>query len=523
MQNVQEQYFVLTLPLMTQAWQRDILNKRFEIHRQIYNALLCQALTRFRQMAQTRAYRRIQEVLSRTEDEKERKKLFKERDALIEQYRLRKFDICGDTTKYRQYFQEHTDSPVIQNLANEVWQAIDNLIHGRAGQVYFKQPGQMKSLSGKTNRSSIKLRGDCLVWKGLEIPVRRKKNSSYEEQALSQEIRFCRVKKTVIRGKDRYLLDVVLKGAIPLKEAVPLKQTIPLKQMPEADDLNSGQERQRVPRSEEKLRIGCKNKFRKECEEKLYTEREEKLRTGCAEENHEAVNVGLDIGFRKLAVVSEDAAMVYDLPEKDRGLEKKKRELVQYMERSRRSMNPDNYLPDGRIRPGSKEWAYSKNYQKAGRKYREICRKQSVLQRQEQYQLVREIISYGDRFFVENLDFAKLGRRKPNGIYMTGAAPGEFLRILDYKLSWQGKQLYRILPFLVKASGFNHHTGAYQKMPLKKSWRIVDGQKVEKNLYSAFLLSNLAEDMQSFDLERCTEKFPKFLEGQREYLQTLAS
>ena len=186
-------------------------------------------------------------------------------------------------------------------------------------------------------------------------------------------------------------------------------------------------------------------------------------------------------------------------------------------------MNLDNYLPDGRIRPGSSNWIYSRNYQKAKLEYGEICRKQAVLQKQEQYGLAKEIISYGDRFFVENLDFAKLSRTKPNGVYMAGTAPGEFLRILEYKLSQQEKQLHRILPFLIKASGFNHHTGTYQKMPLKKSWRIVDGQKVEKNLYSAFLLSNLAEDMQSFDLERCAERFPGFLEAQGEHLKAMAS
>lgn len=101
MQNIQEQYFVLTLPLQTEAWQRDILEKRFEIHHQIYNALLQKALTRYGQMAQTRAYRKLKEALSRTDDQRERKKLFRERDCLIEQYQLRKFDICRDTTKYR--------------------------------------------------------------------------------------------------------------------------------------------------------------------------------------------------------------------------------------------------------------------------------------------------------------------------------------------------------------------------------------------------------------------------------------
>lgn len=162
---------MLTLPLQTEAWQRDILEKQFEIHRQIYNALLQKALIRYGQMAQTRAYRNIREALSRTDDEREWKKLFKERDCLIEQYQLRKYDICRDTTKYRQYFKDHTDSPIVQNLANEVWQAIDSLVHGYAEQVHFKQPGQMKSMVGKTNRSSIKRRDGCLVWKGLKISV----------------------------------------------------------------------------------------------------------------------------------------------------------------------------------------------------------------------------------------------------------------------------------------------------------------------------------------------------------------
>ena len=38
--------------------QKDILEKRFEIHRQIYNALLQKALTRYRQMAQTEVNRK---------------------------------------------------------------------------------------------------------------------------------------------------------------------------------------------------------------------------------------------------------------------------------------------------------------------------------------------------------------------------------------------------------------------------------------------------------------------------------
>ncbi len=106
---------MLTLPLQTEAWQRDILEKQFEIHRQIYNALLQKALIRYGQMAQTRAYRNIREALSRTDDERERKKLLKERDCLIE------------------------------------------------------QPGQMKSLVGKTNRSSLSSETDVSCGRGLKF------------------------------------------------------------------------------------------------------------------------------------------------------------------------------------------------------------------------------------------------------------------------------------------------------------------------------------------------------------------
>lgn len=74
MEKFREPYFVLSLPLKTEAWQGDILEKRFEINRQIYNALLERALKRYRQMVQTRAYREIQKKLEAEQETVQRKK-----------------------------------------------------------------------------------------------------------------------------------------------------------------------------------------------------------------------------------------------------------------------------------------------------------------------------------------------------------------------------------------------------------------------------------------------------------------
>ena len=460
MEKFREPYFVLSLPLKTEAWQGDILEKRFEINRQIYNALLERALKRYRQMVQTRAYREIQKKLEAEQETVQRKKLYQSRDALVKRYRLCRYDICQDTTKYRRYFSEHTDSPIVQNLADEVWQAIDGLVRGSAGQVYPRKPGQMRSLSGKTNRSSVKFQKDCLVWKGLVIPVDKKRYSFYEKEAFQRELRYCRVKRAVIRGKNRYFIQLVFKGKAPVRK--------------------------------------------------------------CPEENRD-VSTGLDVGFQRLSVVAGDQAIVYPLPKKDVSLERRKRQLICYLERSRRSVNPEHYFPDGRVKPGRRKWTYSRNYIRAHAEYREICRKQLALQKQEQYRLIQKILSLGGSFYIEDLHFAKLGRAGANGSLLMQTAPAGFVRMLEYKAYLLEKPFYRVSPFAVKAAGFNHYTGTYQKMPKRKSWRIVAGRKVDKDLYSAFLLSNTAPDLQSFDLERCRQRYPAFLEAQEGCLEYLAS
>lgn len=376
MPELPNQYFVLTLPLKPELWQQDILEKRFEVNRQIYNALLQKAETRYRQMIQTRAYRANREALLHTAEKEQRKKLLQERDSLIARYQLRNYDICREATEYRQYFKEHTDSPIVQNLAYEVWQAIDGLVKGTANQVYPKQQGQLKSVSGKTNRSSIKFRDGRLVWKGLVIPIDKKKLTWYEEQALNQEIRYCRIKKSLIRGKDRFFLDIVLKGHVPVKE-----------------------------------------------------------------KSESAGVVEVDIGLQKLSLVSRDGTSVYILPVKSRKLELKKRKLNQYMERSRRSMNPENYHPDGRIKKGSRDWVYSGKYRKARLEYQELCRKQTVLQKQAQYKLAGKISSSGTCFYIEETGFVKVDGVKVESSYHMQTAPARFIRILEYKLNQQGKQL----------------------------------------------------------------------------------
>ena len=51
--------FIVQFPLMTEKYQEDVLNKRFEIGRQIYNSLVNITQNRYKEMIKTKKYRTL--------------------------------------------------------------------------------------------------------------------------------------------------------------------------------------------------------------------------------------------------------------------------------------------------------------------------------------------------------------------------------------------------------------------------------------------------------------------------------
>lgn len=64
-------YFIVQFLLKTEKYQEDILNKRFEIGRQIYNSLVNVTQKRYKEMIKTKNYRNLISQLSK--DEKKNK------------------------------------------------------------------------------------------------------------------------------------------------------------------------------------------------------------------------------------------------------------------------------------------------------------------------------------------------------------------------------------------------------------------------------------------------------------------
>ena len=81
--------YVLTLPLKVEKYQMDILNKRFELSRKLYNACMGEALKRYTVMSERKSYRSLRKELAKVNkrfhsslSKKEKKNVDKQRKRL---------------------------------------------------------------------------------------------------------------------------------------------------------------------------------------------------------------------------------------------------------------------------------------------------------------------------------------------------------------------------------------------------------------------------------------------------------
>ena len=76
--------FIVEFPLKTEKYQEDILNKRFEIGRHIYNSLVNVTQKRYKEMIKTKKYRTL--LSSLTENNKSDKEIWKQINDIRKQY-----------------------------------------------------------------------------------------------------------------------------------------------------------------------------------------------------------------------------------------------------------------------------------------------------------------------------------------------------------------------------------------------------------------------------------------------------
>lgn len=457
-----KQSYILTLPLSTEKWQEDVLFKRLEIARNLYNACLGELMKRHKRLKQDKMYRHwIQQPKS-----KERTQTFRK---LNQEYGLSEYAIHTYVKPMQHHFKKNIDSNTSQKIATRSWLAFEKYAYGTAKKVIFKRHEELQSIEGKSNTSGIRFKDKTLYWKGLEMPVMVKEHDEYAHIALLDRVKYCRIIRKVIRGKERYFVQLVLDGVPPKKI-----------------DQETGEVKH--PRG-----------------------------TG---------KVGIDIGTQTVAVVNRTEAKLLELAPTVNTMEREKQILQRKLDRQRRANNPNKYNEDGTIKRTKDKWHVSKNYLQTKGKLAEIHRKIADIRKQEHNKLANWIVSLGDDIKVETMNYkglqkrakestvnektGRINRKKRFGKSLMNKAPSMFLDILDRKLKYVDNELKKIDTFKVKASQFNHFNGDYVKKTIGERWNDFEGVKVQRDLYSAFLIMNVMDNRCEIDRRKCYEKWEAF-------------
>ncbi len=474
----------LTLPLKLEKWQSDHLEKRFEIARQLYNTLVHAELKRIHRIERMPEYREIERQIEATTDKKEKWALKNQKKQFLRKNGINRNTFTTDMKRFYKHFNDNIGSNVAQHgIVSQVLTAFEKVyIENQSGEVHFKKPGDLRSVQGYSQKKSggveIMFREGKIIWnqqgnddrKGVtrEFPLKLSPDNSYEAEMLTKHVKFVRILRKDGKTKPHWYAQLVLEGKPAVKR----------------DPISSAP----------KHPVG-----------------------------HGVV--GIDIGTRTLAYSTDKEVNLLELADRVQNIEQEKRRLQRKMDRSRRAMNPENYNSDGTFKRGVKLTRNkSKRYRRIQHQLAMIQHHQADIRKQQHNELANYLLTLGDCFFVENMSYCDLvhrankteisektgryKRKKRFGKSIANKAPAMLITMLKQKCESRGLEGVKEVDTHVRASQYNHQTDTCIEKALENRWNIMpDGERIQRDLYSAFLLQHCKQGLPEYNRKELQKEF----------------
>jgi len=348
--------------------------------------------------------------------------------------RTRAFNVVNQEFHYSEYalhayatrirhswIGEHIDSNTAQTLATRAFKASQRLLFGRAKRVRFKGKNQMDSLEGKTNKQGIRWAKGSFVWGDLKLSPLLKSNDPVILHGLNSRIKYVRLVRRKYNGKNRFYAQLV----------------------------NEGKPLQKPSNS-----IGTDT-------------------------------IGLDLGPSTIAIVGSQEARLSlfaaELGDKTRQV----RRLQRQIDRQRRANNPQNYNPNGTIKPGKKQWHKSQRQRRTETRLANIHRRLAAHRKSLHGRMANDILRQGHTIKTEKLSYRAF--QKCFGKSVGLRAPGSFVSRLKQKAENAGGRLEEF-PTRTTALSQTCHCGRREKKSLsQRVHQCRCGVVAQRDLYSAFL------------------------------------
>ncbi|MDR6999928.1 transposase [Neobacillus niacini] len=206
--------FVATIRLKTNWKEEKQLLVLSDCGRQLYNACLGESMKRLKVIQRTDLYKEtIQLSKCLKEDKEKRKDNFR---TLNEKFGFTDFSIQSFGTKTKNdsiFIAEHLGTHVCQKIATRAFKAVQKYAFKQAKKVRFKRKGEFVSLEGKNNQTFLTYsNGYVLIGKRLTLKCLFDPKDKWMQYALKQKIKYCRIIKKEVKGKNHFYIQLILEG-----------------------------------------------------------------------------------------------------------------------------------------------------------------------------------------------------------------------------------------------------------------------------------------------------------------------
>lgn len=503
-----EEVFVLELPLLVEKYQEDILNKRYEQLRQLYNYVQGKLLRQYRYFEQMKDFQACKTLKAKKDFLKAHpfhiNGVIGRNKELLDIY-FNEYGILGLVAKLGQkslgigktYADMGISSTILANLSDNIWSAWNKKLYDYHTQkISFKQYGGLntfgsgKIVQKKDNEVKEYFPGLVLHLDRMEIDIKTSKSgknetyitlpilhnpkhADYEMWALrggSRCIKVLTVVRRLVRGRYKYYLQISIEGEKPNKGRMLGKGT-----------------------------------------------------------------VGIDLGPTTVAVSGENIASIDKLASKCDNIQEEIARLARKIDRSRRVNNPQNFNEDGTIKRGVRlVWNDSKRYKALRREMAELQRRQAAIRKQQHIDRANELLKEGNKFIVENNPIkgwaarkketkidektGKYKSKKGRGKSIKNHAPGMFVTILENKVKSLGGELLRVDTHNA-ASQYDFTDGSFTDHGYERKIVLSNGDTHQRDLLAAFNLRHLkcdASEKKQYDTEAMEQNYEQFCELEQE-------
>ena len=435
---------VVTIPLKTRIYEEDIINKRMELCRKVYNNMLHDKLKDLRKMEHDKDYIASKEIifnvykcankeeknrLKKTEQFKTAQEIQKEK---FKEYGFSEYAFASDVLKYRKPFNSNITSNVaIYTISKPMWSAFEKHLFSNGQMIHYKKFNSLSSVSGngkaglkiivnnkKSTRKpespfnlSLKY-GSNRAGKTINLPLVVDIKDYYMQEMICNEIKVVRLVRRKIKTHYKYYVQLTVVSVPPIKYD---KHTGEIK-----NPINEG-------------------------------------------------NVAIFIDTRKITFCYKDGIKQIDLIDKKQiKFEEEIANINRFLDNSRRINNPENFNEDGTIKKGiiidgqknKLSWNNSNNYKKALAKKADIQRRLAEQRKIRAGEITNLILSLGNNIICNNYNFKAAQMRKKEteidekgnvkskkkaGKAISYSAPAMLLTILNNKLVARGyNEIYKV-------------------------------------------------------------------------------